>query len=66
MVEGGWNKVGRLGGRLVGNRVVGREVGRLVAELQKANRFTLADFLGLKNLDQKCVIHDKFNATKSA
>ena len=36
------------------------------AELQKANRFTLADFLGLKNLHQKCVIHDKFNATKSA
>ena len=35
-------------------------------ELQKGNRFTLADFLGLKNLHQKCVIHDKFNATKSA
>ena len=36
------------------------------AELQKVKTFTQAAFLGPKNLHQKCVIRDKFNATQSA
>ena len=35
-------------------------------ELQKGKTFTPAAFWGPKNLHQKCVIRDKFNATKSA
>ena len=37
-----------------------------VTEMQKVKTFTLADFWGPKNLRQKCVIRDKFNAIKSA
>ena len=36
------------------------------AEMQKVKTFTLAAFWGPKNLRQKCVIRDKFNAIKSA
>ena len=36
------------------------------SELQKGKTFTPAAFWGPKNLHQKCVIRDKFNATKSA
>jgi len=34
--------------------------------MQKVKTFTLAAFWGPKNLRQKCVIRDKFNAIKSA
>ena len=36
------------------------------SEMQKVKTFTLAAFWGPKNLRQKCVIRDKFNAIKSA
>ena len=36
------------------------------AEVEKVKTFTQADFLGPKNLHEKCVIRDKFNATQSA
>ena len=35
-------------------------------EVEKVKTFTQADFLGPKNLHEKCVIRDKFNATQSA
>ena len=38
----------------------------ITAEMQKVKTFTLAAFWGPKNLRQKCVIRDKFNAIKSA
>ena len=37
-----------------------------VAEVEKVKTFTQADFVGPKNLHEKCVIRDKFNATQSA
>ena len=36
------------------------------SEVEKVKTFTQADFLGPKNLHEKCVIRDKFNATQSA
>ena len=38
----------------------------LAPEVQKANTFTRAAFLGSKNLHKKCEIHDKFSTIKSA
>ena len=39
---------------------------KFMSEVEKVKTFTQADFLGPKNLHEKCVIRDKFNATQSA